>query len=366
MPSNYSNFSQTHKGCYIVKPEASSQGKGIYLINSTEQLKEITACLVQEYISQPLLIRGLKFDLRVYVLIASCYPLKIYIYDEGIARFSTELYEEPCKNNLENRFVHLTNYAINKKNPNFIYGNSINDNKTHKQAISTVFKVKIMQRLESKGINCDEIWEEICDIAVKTILTIQPFLKNCYFSAVNSNERESKCFEVLGFDILIDKNFKPWLLEVNFTPSFTTDSHLDSIIKQSLIVDTLKKVAETPLNDNFFSETINTSSSKECQQKFKYMVDNKESFRKYSEIYPNTNKPIYQKILKFSEKYWKTCAFRTEKLAHPFKASEIIEKKLVTPITYAKKAYTPFERTSNSASPIRSRLLMQALEKYNE
>jgi len=144
MPLNYSNFSQNHKGCYIVKPESGSQGKGIYLIYTPEQLKEITACLVQEYISQPLLIRGLKFDLRVYVLITGCSPLRIFIYEEGIARFSTELYGEPCKDNLGNRFMHLTNYAVNKKNSNFIYGNDINDDRSHKQAISTVFKVRLM------------------------------------------------------------------------------------------------------------------------------------------------------------------------------------------------------------------------------
>jgi len=45
------------------------------------------------------------------------------------------------------------------------------------------------------------------------------------------------CFELLGFDIILDKNLKPWLLEVNSAPSFATDSPLDYEIKRSLFVD---------------------------------------------------------------------------------------------------------------------------------
>lgn len=52
-------------------------------------------------------------------------------------------------------------------------------------------------------------------------------------------ESESTCFEILGFDVLIDQNFKPWLLEVNHSPSFCTESPLDFVVKKFLILDTL-------------------------------------------------------------------------------------------------------------------------------
>lgn len=144
MPLNFSKFSKQAEGNFIVKPESSSQGRGIYLIKKAEELKEVLGCLVQTYICQPLLIKGLKFDLRIYVLITSCNPLKVFIYEEGIARFSTDLYEEPCEYNISNKFVHLTNYAVNKKNSKFVPGNDIEDEESHKQAISTVFKVKFI------------------------------------------------------------------------------------------------------------------------------------------------------------------------------------------------------------------------------
>jgi D-alanine-D-alanine ligase-like ATP-grasp enzyme len=48
------------------------------------------------------------------------------------------------------------------------------------------------------------------------------------------------CFQVLGFDILIDSQCKPWLLEVNQSPSFSTDSPLDYLIKKHVIGDAFR------------------------------------------------------------------------------------------------------------------------------
>lgn len=50
------------------------------------------------------------------------------------------------------------------------------------------------------------------------------------------------CFEILGFDILIDSDLKPWILEVNLNPSLATDAPLDYKIKSNLLIDTLNIV----------------------------------------------------------------------------------------------------------------------------
>ena len=73
--------------------------------------------IVSEYIKNPLLINGHKFDLRIYVALTSIDPLKIYIYKEGLARFATEPYKIDKKN--FDVFTHLTNFSINKKNDKF-------------------------------------------------------------------------------------------------------------------------------------------------------------------------------------------------------------------------------------------------------
>jgi len=105
---------------YICKPGGSSQGKGIFVTNNIDKIMKgnIQDIVVSEYIPNPLLINGLKFDLRIYVLITSVNPLKIYLYDDGLARFATEKFSL-APQNMKNKFSHLTNFSINKANPKF-------------------------------------------------------------------------------------------------------------------------------------------------------------------------------------------------------------------------------------------------------
>ena len=80
MEKNPDNF-------WIVKPPDMSCGQGIRIINDIRNVPETKMPLcVQRYIMEPLLIDGLKFDLRVYVLVTSIAPLRIYLYDEGLTR----------------------------------------------------------------------------------------------------------------------------------------------------------------------------------------------------------------------------------------------------------------------------------------
>jgi hypothetical protein len=62
---------------------------------------------------RPLLLRGYKFDLRLYVLVTSLWPMTTYLYTEGLARFCSVPYKTPKKGNMHNTQMHLTNYAIN-------------------------------------------------------------------------------------------------------------------------------------------------------------------------------------------------------------------------------------------------------------
>lgn len=75
--------------------------------------------IVSFYIDRPLLINQKKFDMRVYVVVTSFHPLRVYMYQEGLARFATEEYSND-PNVLRNKFVHLTNFSINKKNQKFV------------------------------------------------------------------------------------------------------------------------------------------------------------------------------------------------------------------------------------------------------
>ena len=95
--------------------------------------------VAQRYMAKPYLIDNLKFDLRVYGLIYGVEPLRVFMFQEGIARFATEEYVGPNRSNLDNLFMHLTNYAINKNSDNFVKSSGADDAEANKRSMSSVF-----------------------------------------------------------------------------------------------------------------------------------------------------------------------------------------------------------------------------------
>jgi tubulin polyglutamylase TTLL6/13 len=131
--------------------------------------------------------------------------------------------------------MHLTNYAINKNSDKFVFNNDENNFDTgHKRSYSYVLRY-----LASQGIDTKKLQDKIHAIFIKTLCSAQPILAHNYRSCQPENHPNNMCFEVLGMDILLDANLKPYLLEVNHTPSFTTDTPLDKNIKKGLIRDAM-------------------------------------------------------------------------------------------------------------------------------
>lgn len=96
LPQQYSEFRQYYetkqKGktrTYIVKPEADCQGRGIFLTRKIEDMESGKHYVVQRYMAKPYLLDGLKFDFRIYILLAGTSPLRLYMYNEGLARLAT-------------------------------------------------------------------------------------------------------------------------------------------------------------------------------------------------------------------------------------------------------------------------------------
>jgi len=74
---------------------------------------------------------------------------------------------------------------------------------------------------------------------VKTLLSVEPHIVS---NLNKSSGSRTSCFELYGFDILIDEDLKPWLLEVNVLPSLSSSSPFDKIVKTLLICDVLTLV----------------------------------------------------------------------------------------------------------------------------
>ncbi|XP_072285146.1 tubulin polyglutamylase TTLL5 isoform X2 [Pyxicephalus adspersus] len=237
LPGEYQDFCNAFskdRGPWIVKPVASSRGRGVYLVNSPSQISLEDNILVSRYISNPLLIDGFKFDVRLYVLITSYDPLVIYLYEEGLTRFATVRYDRTSKN-IKNQFMHLTNYSVNKKSGDYVscddpevedYGN--------KWSMSAMLRY-----LKQEGTDTAGLMSQVEDLIIKTILSGElPIAAACKSFLSN----RANCFELYGFDVLIDSNMKPWLLEVNLSPSLACDAPLDLKVKASMISDMLTLV----------------------------------------------------------------------------------------------------------------------------
>lgn len=177
---------------YIVKPDEGSQGCGIYLIQSPEQLQNLDQPqIVQEYINDPFLFQdSLKFDLRIYAVIKTLNPLSIHIAKEGMARFCTVKYKEPSVSNSHETYMHLTNYSLNKHNENFILGDDPDNKEGSKRLLTTVF-----HQMESKGVNTKKVWNDIKSIIVKTVLAMVPEMVLHYEHQYNGGVGPS-CFHV--------------------------------------------------------------------------------------------------------------------------------------------------------------------------
>mmetsp|Transcript_87496 Transcript_87496/g.120559 ORF Transcript_87496/g.120559 Transcript_87496/m.120559 type:complete len:103 (+) Transcript_87496:319-627(+) len=102
-----------------MKPAAASCGRGIKVISKNTKILKSAGMIVSHYIANPHLINGFKYDLRIYVLVTSFNPLKVYLYSDGLVRFATEKYSLDPKT-LKKKFVHLTNFSINKRNSAFV------------------------------------------------------------------------------------------------------------------------------------------------------------------------------------------------------------------------------------------------------
>jgi len=221
---------------FIIKPEASCQGKGIFLTRNHDWLEPGDHYVAQRYLHKPYLIDGLKFDLRVYALITGVNPLRAYVFKEGLARFATQKYIPPVGSNLGNLQMHLTNYAINKDSDQFVYNEDENeDNIGHKRSMQAVLR-QIEEEGKKSAVNC---WKDIKDVITKTIISGQPQLCHSFRTAKPDDIENSLCFQVLGFDIMLDSKAKPWLIEVNQSPSFSTDTPLDYQIKKAVILQSI-------------------------------------------------------------------------------------------------------------------------------
>jgi hypothetical protein len=181
---------------FLYKPDTGSLGRGIKIILPHSNPTRIPQALgvVQEMIPS-YLINNTKFDFRVYALVSSVWPLRIHVYRDGVVSFCSEDASGTSGYSL------LTNITRNKEK-----------GKQDFTKISDILPI-----LEKDGVDLKKLWVEIDEGIVLTIIasirhlkrSMHLFAKPCGYC---------RCFQIFGFDILLDKDAHPWVLEVNYQP----------------------------------------------------------------------------------------------------------------------------------------------------
>jgi hypothetical protein len=221
--------------------------------------------VVQEYIQNPMLVNGYKFDMRLYVVLQSLSPMKIFLYCDGLVRFCTKPYSY---DDFSDRLRHLTNASI-QNTPSKI---SELEQRDFQEAISSLvtpigegdFSKRDLRTFlgylkHQCGYNIDEIWTKIQNVIILTLLTV-------YSS--DRVSRATNCFELLGFDILLTDNLEAKLVEVNLGPSLSITSEVDVYVKKPLCEDMLTLVDSLVMktSDSSFESTQNGYSAYEKRE----------------------------------------------------------------------------------------------------
>ncbi|KAK3881167.1 hypothetical protein Pcinc_014373 [Petrolisthes cinctipes] len=219
---------------WIVKPPASARGTGIQVVHKWSQVPIDSTVVVQRYISRPYLINDTKFDMRIYVLVTSFHPLRIFLYQDGLVRFASVQYNN-ASTSLSDRYMHLTNYSVNKSSSSYTHNVDAGQCQGHKWTLKSLWGY-----LKAKGVDTSALWSRVADLVIKTVISGEHDI--VVRSRRNVRSRYS-CHELFGFDVILDERLRPWLLEVNISPSLHSASPLDHSVKGPLIADLLNMVA---------------------------------------------------------------------------------------------------------------------------
>jgi hypothetical protein len=226
LPEDYAALQSvfaTGTGIWISKPGGGARGEGIRVIDQMPP-QSTSRRIVQRYIPNPLLIDGLKFDLRFYVAVMSLDPLRIYVHENGLVRLATEQYNSNA-GDLKKESAHLTNFSINRHNPAFQATDDMANDGTGNKWTHRPF----WEWLMSQGFDSSVVQRKIEDAFVTTVIASRDIF------LAQPTHRLS--FEVFGFDVMLDEEANVYILEVNVTPALGTSSGLDLAVKGPLVRD---------------------------------------------------------------------------------------------------------------------------------
>jgi len=210
MPSERDAFlaaAQADPGArWIQKPRAGARGEGVSVLTDPEAAETGREWLVQRYVDPPHLLDGRKYTVRCYVVVTTLEPLRAVLFQDGLVKRATLLYEEASATD---PLAHLTNPQIQRSNPDFSAGTF------------TTGLADYSAALRADGVDPAPLFAAMADLLAFPVAAARETLSRMNWA---DGAVPGGLFQLLGCDVTVDADLRPWLLEVNLGPSLSVEA----------------------------------------------------------------------------------------------------------------------------------------------
>jgi len=217
---NIKEISKTDENLLNKNNNINNANKIIKEEDKEEKIYNCTKIVIQKYIENPLLYKGRKCDIRIWVLLT--HQMKVFLFKEGHLKTCSVEYDL----NSKNAFTHITNYSFQKYNTNFQKFEKGNEVPFYE------FQNFIDKEYPEKNYKLKkDLMKKVKEIISLTMRSGK--------DKINKNGRSHQ-FEIFGYDFMLDSDFNVFLIEINTNPGLEISSPWIQIVVPRMLDDALR------------------------------------------------------------------------------------------------------------------------------